>query len=137
MPTKYDYKALMDAVRTSLVASGFKYYEGQLWPVIELGSIPKMSLGKGFALKIDGGQSRFNDVEHNRVAFIVEFVGNPQNDAYIEDIDEMAEAINVLKSIDFDGRTTREIDERDLSILYLGRINLISFNTVIFEIKRS
>ena len=133
----YDYKACLDAVKTSLNSAGFRYFEGQDWVVIELGRIPKQSLDKGYALKIDPGQSRFNDIDHNRIAFIVEFVGNPQNDSYIESIDEMTEAIAGLKAITFTGKSTREIDERDMSILYLGSINLISFTNIMFEINRS
>lgn len=135
--SSYNYKALLDAVKASLTTAGFSYTEGQLWPVPELGFIPKLSLGRAYALKLDAGRSRFNDRHHNRVAFIVEFATSPQNDEYIENIDEMVEAVNGLKAIDFTGRTTREIDEEDWSVLYLGGINLVIFNTIIFEIKRS
>jgi len=129
--------ALQEAIKKLITNAGFRYVPVAKWFNLELGIFPTALINNGYSVQlIESAESSNEDNDSHLVSFKIEFMLNPNNDLYLEVLDDAIGAVKALQSDE--SLNTNDINNnvqwQYFTLTNIGTMIVLTFNQIKFEI---
>lgn len=131
-----NFKTLHTAIKTKLVAGGFRYIPIKKWFSFDIGTFPSALMNDCFTIKFpDLEDSTFESDGWGLLSVSVEFVLDSKNDLYLEKLDDALTAIVGLRALSSSEYVTKTDIRPNFSSHDIVDKILVTFDDIKLDIR--
>lgn len=131
-------KELFAGIKSAIANLDFEYYPAGSWFNVNFGEFPVAAMNKTYTIKISMPNKSVALHGATQMDVSIEFVADAKNDAYLDYIENMYDAIRSLNDVEFDSYGRMIKDSRgNFRTVYIGEFVVVTFDDIHIDIISS